>query len=59
MVPGRSKEELPDIKRTPANVPTYKIRIHALQAGGREYSPRHNAVAETGRETLYLVFQPS
>ena len=55
--PGWTKQELPKIHRSPADVSAYKISVHALQRCRSEHPPRQNAVAESRRETLDLRLQ--
>src|SRR5579863_9677686 len=57
MSPRRSKQKLTNVHGPASDIAAYEVRIHALKVGGREHTPRQDAVAEAGSETLNLVFQ--
>src|SRR5580693_2346920 len=57
MPPRRSKQELTNVHDAASNIPSYEVSVHALKVGGRKHSPRQDAFAEAGSETLDLILE--
>ena len=55
--PGRPKQRLTKVERSPTDIAAHKIRVHGLKIGGREDASRQNAVAETRSEAFNLIFE--
>src|SRR5271170_5670618 len=57
MTPRRPKQELTDVHRTTGDVSSDEIGVHFFEGGWRKNPARQDALAETGREALDLVFE--